>query len=244
MESSGATGGQAVARARWGCAYVRFYGGDAVEAYERAQIGLAGAKAIGDSSTAARCLHTMGAGLILTDPVLARQHLVQAAELAAAAQDEWCLADALQIVAYTYLAEGDHRLAVPFLEEAFPICDRRGNQFQRGWHHGGMGWVAAQQGQMPVAESEIRRAIEVGRTVGDPTLEVWACALLCLVLVTAGRPQAMAAELETLLDARHEWGGLGEALIPSFAARARLLEDPAVCARRQRGLVVIRAGRP
>jgi len=227
VDSSGATGGQAVARARWGCAYVRFYGGDAAGAYERAQIGLAGAKAIGDSSTAARCLHTMGAGLILTDPVLARQHLVQAAELADTARDEWCLADALQIVAYSYLAEGDHRLAVPFLEEAFPICDRRGNQFQRGWHHGGMGWMAAQRGQMPAAESEIRRAIEVGRTVGDPSLEVWACALLCLVLVMAGRPQAMAAELETLLDARHEWGGLGEALIPTFAARARLLQDPA-----------------
>jgi hypothetical protein len=37
----------------------------------------------------------------------------------------------------------------------------------------------------------------------------------------------MAAELETLLDARYEQGGLGEALIPAFAARARLLEDPA-----------------
>ena len=59
VESSGATGGQAVARARWGCAYVRFYGGDAVGAYEHAQIGLTEAKAVGDSSTAARCLHTM-----------------------------------------------------------------------------------------------------------------------------------------------------------------------------------------
>ena len=30
---------------------------------------------------------------------------------------------------------------------------------------------------------------------GRPTLEVWACELLCLVLVMAGRPQVMAAEL-------------------------------------------------
>jgi predicted ATPase len=227
LERTRAPGSQAVARARWGCAYVRFYGGDAVGAYEHAQIALSEAKAVGDASTAARCLHTMGAGLLLADPVLAREHLVQAAELARAAEDEWCLADALQIVGYTHLVEGDHRLVVPFLEEAFPICDRRGNQFQRGWHHGGMAGVAALRGQMPVAESEIRRAIEIARTVGDPTLEVWACELLCGVLVAAARPQAMAAETQTLLEARHEWGGLGEALIPTFAARARLLEDPA-----------------
>ena len=37
----------------------------------------------------------------------------------------------------------------------------------------------------------------------------------------------MAAEMETLLRARHERGGLGKALIPTFSARARLLEDPA-----------------
>jgi DNA-binding CsgD family transcriptional regulator len=80
---------------------------------------------------------------------------------------------------------------------------------------------------MQVAESETRRAIEMARTVGDPTQQVWACALLCGVLVAAGRPQAMAAEMEPLLKARQEWGGLGEALIPTFAARARLLEDPA-----------------
>jgi DNA-binding CsgD family transcriptional regulator len=227
VDSPGAASGQAAARARWGCAYVRFYGGDAVGAYEHADIGLTEAKAVGDSSTAARCLHTMGASLLLTDPVLARQLLAQAVQLARAAQDEWCLADALQIVAYTHLTEGDHRLALPFLEEAFPICDRRGNQFQRSWHHGGMAWVATSRGQMPVAESEIRKAIEMARTVGDPTLEVWACALLCLVVVAAGRPQAMAAEMEALLRARHEWGGLGEALIPTFVARARLLEDPA-----------------
>jgi hypothetical protein len=56
---------------------------------------------------------------------------------------------------------------------------------------------------------------------------VWACELLCSILVAAGRPQAMAAEMETLLRARHEWGGFGEALIPTFSARARLLQDPA-----------------
>jgi len=90
-----------------------------------------------------------------------------------------------------------------------------------------MAWVAASRGQMPVAEREIRKAIEIARTVGDPTLEVWACAILCSILVSVGRPQAMAAEMETLLRVRHEWGGLGEALIPTFSARARLLEDPA-----------------
>jgi hypothetical protein len=63
----------------------------------------------------------MGAGLYPARPVLARQHLVQAAELARTAQDQWCLADALQCIGYTHLAEGDHRLAAPFLEEAFPI---------------------------------------------------------------------------------------------------------------------------
>ena len=227
LKRSRATGGRAAARARWGCAYVRFYGGDAVGAYEHAQIGLAEAKAEGDSSTAARALHTMGASLLPAQPVRAREHLAEAVELARAADDEWCLADALQLVAYAHLAEGDHHLAGPFLEEAFPICDRRGNLFQRGWHHGGVAWVAALRGQMQVAESEIRRAIEMAQAVGDPTQQVWACGLLCGILVAAGRPQAMAAEMEPLLRARQEWGGLGEALIPTFAARACLLEDPA-----------------
>ena len=77
-----------------------------------------------------------------------------------------------------------------------------------------MAWVAALRGQMGVAVSEIRQAIEMGRTVGDPTLEIWACEILCLVLVAARRPQAMTEEMETLLRVRHEWGGLGEALSP------------------------------
>src|SRR4029077_12661027 len=102
-----------------------------------------------------------------------------------------------------------------------------GNQFQRGWHHGGTAWAAASRGQMPAAETEIRKAIEIARTAGAPSLEVWACALLCSILAAAARPQAMAAEMETLLRVRHEWGALGEALIPTFSARARLLEDPA-----------------
>jgi predicted ATPase/DNA-binding CsgD family transcriptional regulator len=227
LEGTGAPASRAVARARWGCAYVRNYGGDPVGAYERAQIGLAEARTGGDSSTAARCLHTMGASLLAFQPAGAREHLVQAAELARAAGDEWCLADALQIIAYTHLAEGDHRLAVPFLEEAFTICDRRGNQFQHGWHHGGMAWVAALRGQMQVAEGVIRQAIELARAVGDPMQQVWAGGILCGILVAAGRPQAMAEEMARLFTARQEWGGLGEALIPTFAARARLLEDPA-----------------
>src|SRR4029077_12090979 len=33
--------------------------------------------------------------------------------------------------------------------------------------------------------------------------------------------------MKTLLRVRHEWGSLGEALIPTFSARARLLDDPA-----------------
>jgi predicted ATPase len=86
LESAGAPGSQAVARARWGCAYIRFYGGDPVGAYEHAQSALTEAKAVGDSSTAARCLHTMGAGVLPADPVLAREHLVQAAEPAAGGQ--------------------------------------------------------------------------------------------------------------------------------------------------------------
>ena len=178
-------------------------------------------------SSPRRAACTLWEPALPADPVLARQHLVQAAELARTAQDQWCLADALRCVGYTHLAEGDHRLAAPFLEEAFPIWDRRGNQFQRGWHHGGMAWAAASRGQMPAAETEIRKAIEIARTVGDPTLEVWACALLCSILVAAGRPQAMAAEMETLLRVRTNgaaWAGADPHLLgasPSAAGPGR-----------------------
>jgi predicted ATPase len=45
-----------VARARWGCAYVRFYAGDFAGAYEQAAAALMEARATADASATARCL--------------------------------------------------------------------------------------------------------------------------------------------------------------------------------------------
>ena len=62
-----------VARARWGCAYVRYYGADFLGASRQAATALVEARAGGDDSTAARCLHAMNIGLLFADPIRARE---------------------------------------------------------------------------------------------------------------------------------------------------------------------------
>jgi DNA-binding CsgD family transcriptional regulator len=133
----------------------------------------------------------------------------------------------LQIIAITYLAEGDHRMAESTLAEALPIWDRQGNRVQQAWHHALLGWAMLLQGALGRAEAEMRAAITQARRLGGPTLEVWSCFLLCAVLVECGRPEVMAEEAESMRAARHDWGALGEVLIPTFTARARLRSDPA-----------------
>ena len=218
-----------IARARWGFAYIRFYGGDAAGAYEQAGAALQQAQTAGDESTAARCLHTLSTVLIMTDPRACREGLTEAVALARRAGDEWCLADALQIIAYALLLEGDHRSADRFLAEAFEICNRRANQFQLAWHHGGVGWACTLRSELPRAEAEARHALRLAREIGDPTVEVFAFNLLNMTLLAAGRPADLAADAEQLLADKRERGAF-EALIPTFAIRARLAEDPAAVA--------------
>ena len=214
------------ARARWGCAYVRFYGGDALGALDMAQVALEEARSVNDDSTAARALHTMNTAMFVVDPAAAREGLLESVALARAAGDEWCLADALQMVAYTLLAEGEHRPAEGYLAEAYEICDRRGNEFQRGWHHAALGWGHTLRAELVDAEHELRRAIQLAGVVGDPVLEVLSCTLLCSALVAQGRPEAIAAVVEQLQVGCHDQSELGRVLVPTFTAWGRLLDDP------------------
>ncbi|HET6914590.1 MAG TPA: LuxR C-terminal-related transcriptional regulator [Acidimicrobiales bacterium] len=215
-----------VARARWACAYVRFYAGDFLGSYEQASIALEEARAAGDNATAARCLHTVSSAMLGVDPGAARQGLLEAVGLARHGEDEWCVADALQIVAYTHLIETDHALARPILEEAYSICDRLNNPFQRAWHHCGLAWAAMLESRFDVAEPEIGDAISLARLVGDPGLQVRICLILVQILREQGRLVDIGDEVKKMHAERREWGTLGAGLLAGFSAISAVLDDP------------------
>lgn len=219
-----------VGRARWTFAYVHFYAGDVLAAYEQASTALEEARTAGDDSTTARCLHTVGTALLAADPVGSRTHLVEAVDLARSSGDEWCLADALQILAYTYLLDLDHRKAEQILAEAYPICDRVDNDFQRSWHHTGMAWAAMLRAEFNVAAREIDRAMKLARRVGDPAQELRTGSILASILQEQGRPAELAREVAVMRAERREWGAFGETLLAAFDAVAAMADEPSAAA--------------
>ena len=154
-----------------GPAYVRFYGGDVLAAGGR-RAGLPAAVDAGDGSTAARSHHTLGSGLLMSDPERARRHLAESVELAHAAGDEWCEADAMQMQGFALLVQGAFTEATEVLEESVVLARRHRGAFQEGWHHSGLGIVALHRGDLDTAEAAFARAAAIGRDIGDPRWRV------------------------------------------------------------------------
>jgi len=188
------------ARALWGRAYLMVYGGGYEQAAEYAEEALELAEGAGDRSTMARALDAWGTATFSADPEDARRGLERSRALARESGDEWCAADATQILAWSYVWESRHQEALKTAEEVFPLIERMGYREQLAWH-----WCVAAAGACESAdwvgcEEHCRRASSAAREVGEPATEGAAQWFLARADLLRGRPEQALERLETATE--------------------------------------------
>jgi predicted ATPase/class 3 adenylate cyclase/DNA-binding CsgD family transcriptional regulator len=215
------------ARALWGRAYLMAYAGGYEEAVEYSQVALELAEADDDRSTMARALDVLGTVMIFADPQGARPGQERSVALARESGDDWCLADATQILAFTYIIESRRDEALAVDEEVLPLFERMGYREFLAWH-----WFLAATGEFesanwPACEAHYEQAIAAAREVGEPVTEGFAQMYLAYADLLRGRLEqalerlAVANERAVRAGAGMAAGGLGPLLAWAEAANGR-----------------------
>jgi predicted ATPase/class 3 adenylate cyclase/DNA-binding CsgD family transcriptional regulator len=187
------------ARVLWARGYLLTYGGRFDEAVASELEALEIAQSLGDASTAARALDVLGTLQLFPDPVGARDGLEQARSLARTSGDEWCLVDATQILACTWLMQADPR-AVDVFEEALEIIDRTGYAEFAAWHWWGVGIMHYFRGRDEEALAHYERAIALADAVGEPVTSGHAHAMRAMIRIERGRGEDVLVDLGPVLE--------------------------------------------
>jgi predicted ATPase/class 3 adenylate cyclase/DNA-binding CsgD family transcriptional regulator len=215
------------ARALWGRAYLMAYAGGYEEAVEYAQVALELAEAASDRSTMARALDALGTVTMFADPQATRPGQERSVALARESGDDWCLADATQILAYTYIFESRREEALAVHEDVLPLIERMGYREFQAWH-----WFLAAMGELesadwPACEAHCERAITAAREVGEPVSEGMAQMYLAYADLLRGRGEqalqrlAAANERAVTAGAGMAAGALGYMLAWAEAANGQ-----------------------
>jgi DNA-binding NarL/FixJ family response regulator len=195
--------------------------GDLSNAVDLANDALEAARALGEDSTAARALYTLGAVMTFRKPAAARELLREGERCARTAGDEPTLIDLLQMVAFTYAFQEDHRLAASVLDEVAPLVDHSGAEravVQRSLRAMGM----MRRGRYVEAKAIIEPAIEIAAELGD---------LFALAFVLTWASQAAAGcgrslEYDAMLrQTLHEATESGAHLAVAIAATSLALQE-------------------
>ena len=212
------------ARALWGRAYLMAYAGGYEEATEYAQAALELAEADDDRSTMARALDVLGTVTMFADPRGTRPGQERSVALARESGDDWCLADATQILAYTYIIESRREQALAVHEDVLPLIERMGYREFLAWH-----WFLAAMGELesanwPACEMHCELAIAAASEVGEPVSEGLAQTYLAYADLLRGRREqalerlAVANERAVTAGAGMAAGALGYMLAWAEAA--------------------------
>jgi len=175
------------ARVLWARSYLGAYGGDFDAAAARAQEGHEMARALGEASTAARCLDVLATVQLFPDPVGAVGTAEASIALASEAGDDWCVADASQIAGYGWLFQdraGELEAKLRSVDE--PI-ERMGYREFAAWQRIGMSYRSYQRGELGRMREGMERAVTSAREVGEPTTGASAENFLSLADVEQGK---------------------------------------------------------
>jgi DNA-binding CsgD family transcriptional regulator len=209
------------ARALWGRAYLLVYGGGYDQAIEYGEEAIELAEAAGDRSTMARALDALGTATLLFDPKGTR--LVQERSLALAREsgDEWCVADATQILGWTYVWESRHEESLATAEEVLPLIERMGYREQLAWHWCGAAAGACESAEWAACEEHCRWASAAAGEVGEPNTEGAAQWYLARADLLRGRPEQALERLEAATERAVRAGaGMVAGLLDCTLARA------------------------
>jgi DNA-binding CsgD family transcriptional regulator len=205
--------------ARWGAAHVALYGGDFGSGLAFASGAYELAARLDDTRYAARALNSLGTAELFIDVSAGLAKQERAVELATAAHDDWCLADALQAAAY-----GDafcYRLdaAAARLDRARPIAARLDHPLLLAWDRIGQALVAVLSGEVTAAQAILPdAAIQTERT-RDPNLAMNLLVARAMTAFLAGDGRAWLGELDQALhDAPRIGAGEAAPMIAPFLA--------------------------
>ena len=184
------------ARALWGLGHLAFYEGDFAEAYGLAEQSLARAEECNDDRLRARALDLLVWMEMWSSTEAARSRCEGAVELARQAGDEWCLADSLQALGFSYVVQEDHASARPYLEECAKVATRLGNPYFLAWNGGAFGQACLRTGDYAGAIAALEAGIADSRAVGEPDTLTWCLAWLCEAKVAVGDYEGARAAIE------------------------------------------------
>jgi predicted ATPase/DNA-binding CsgD family transcriptional regulator len=210
LDAPGAESSKLRPRVLWARGYLLAYGGRFKEGAATAEEALELVQQLGDDSTAARALDVLGTLQLFADPVAARPGLEQARTLARTSGDEWCFADATQILASTMVMQGDAEAADVF-EEAHDVIERSQYAEFVAWHWWGIGAVRQLHGDDRAAIACYERAIEHADAVGEPASAGTAHAARAILRCERGEAREALDELEVVTD-RTRASGAGLAM--------------------------------
>jgi len=189
------------ARALWGAAYVDLTAMEGAVAREKAIAALDMAQAVGDRRAAARARGLLGLTSLSTGPAQARIHLQEAAALAEETGDDWCLGQALQLIAMSWTMQGVLEQARLERARSFGFVQRLGNPYFLAWHWLVVALVARRAGDLAEGAAAAARSLADAADAGDSLCQAWAALCQAEFGCLLGRATA-ARQAVSDLDAR------------------------------------------
>lgn len=210
-------------RARWGATHMAFYAGDFDRGGALGEETLRLARQVGDERFTARALSALGTVTMLGDSASADSHLLEAADLAARAGDDWCRADALQSIALIRLGRGDFDEALHFYDEALPLSRRLDNPQLLAWDRAGRALCAHRRGRLHEADALLTAGLEHAHRSNDPNIVSTLLAWQASIAAAFGEAAAWVEPLASALDRCLKVGaGQGALVVASDSIRVRL----------------------
>ncbi len=172
------------ARAWWAVAYARFYGGCFAVAAETAARALA--EEHDDRGLTARCRLVLGNVTVFTDPAASREIEHGALVLAEEADDRWCVAEALQYMAFSHELQHRPASARPLLERLARLVAAADDAHGRVWISLMAGMISHMSGGLAEARDAYLAAAHAAELIGDPLLVLYACTGRASVALATG----------------------------------------------------------
>ena len=205
----------------WGLAELSARRGDFGACTAYAKRALRDGEAAAARTVVARALKVQGQIASVANHVRGRASLQRSVELARTAGDEWCVADAMRLLAATYVRQSEHDLARPILEDCYARARALGHRPLYAAYFNLRAWGELEHGRLRAARELAEQA------ANEPAEAVTiglATALLIECDVLEGKPAEGRARAEPYMELMRT-AGVGPAQV--WAQSALVLADVA-----------------
>ena len=185
---------------RWGAAGTALFAGDVARALIDARDVVSRARSARDDLYLTRGLIRVGMVEMFHDVDAARVHLEEATARAAASGDLHSQAEALQLIAQTYLFQDDYRGALAAMDASETMSESVESQQHLGRDHVSLAWVALGLGHLAESRTQAETAVRVTERTGNPPAASIAARILGEVAIREGQAALIVPVLRERLD--------------------------------------------